>query len=206
MLTKKDMSELKAYSKPPALVELCLKGVMTVLKKSPTWDAAKKMLGDTQFLPGLLNFDKDKLDDALLGKMKKYVNDPEYAPEKIGAVSGAAKGLCQWVHAMFIYGNIAKEVAPKRAKLKAAQEALEEEAGGAEGGGAETAVGAGQGAGAEGQVRTRPHRKRRRWRMSSRTSRRSSSGPRSSSTVSRREDAMGAVHRDVRRADRGAPG
>ena len=63
--------------------------------------------------------------------MKKYVNDLEYAPEKIGAVSGAAKGLCQWVHAMFIYGNIAKEVAPKRAKLKAAQEALEEEAGGA---------------------------------------------------------------------------
>ena len=124
VLTKKDMSELKAYSKPPALVELCLKGVMTVLKKSPTWDAAKKTLGDTQFLPGLLNFDKDKLDDALLGKMKKYVNDPEYTPEKIGAVSGAAKGLCQWVHAMFIYGNIAKEVAPKRAKLKAAQDAL----------------------------------------------------------------------------------
>lgn len=124
VLTKKDMSELKAYSKPPALVELCLKGVMTVLKKSPTWDAAKKALGDTQFLPGLINFDKDKLDDALLGKMKKYVNDPEYTPEKIGAVSGAAKGLCQWVHAMFIYGNVAKEVAPKRAKLKAAQEAL----------------------------------------------------------------------------------
>ena len=124
VLTKKDMSELKAYSKPPALVELCLKGVMTVLKKAPTWDAAKKTLGETQFLPSLLNFDKDKLDDALLGKIKKYVNDPEYTPEKIGAVSGAAKGLCQWVHAMFIYGNIAKEVAPKRAKLKAAQEAL----------------------------------------------------------------------------------
>ena len=42
VLTKKDMAELKAYAKPPALVELCLKGVMTVLKKSPAWDAAKK--------------------------------------------------------------------------------------------------------------------------------------------------------------------
>jgi hypothetical protein len=71
-----------------------------------------------------MNFDKDKLDDALLGKMRKYINDPEYTPEKVGAVSGAAKGLCQWVHAMFIYGNVAKEVAPKRARLKAAQEAL----------------------------------------------------------------------------------
>ena len=124
VLTKKDMSELKAYSKPPAMVELCLKGVMTVLKKSPTWDAAKKSLGDSNFLANLINFDKDRLDDALLNKMKKYINDPDYTPEKIGAVSGAAKGLCQWVHAMFIYGNVAKEVAPKRAKLKAAQDAL----------------------------------------------------------------------------------
>ena len=33
VLTKKDMSELKAYSKPPALVELTLGGVMTVLKR-----------------------------------------------------------------------------------------------------------------------------------------------------------------------------
>jgi hypothetical protein len=81
-------------------------------------------LSQSQFLNGLMNFDKDKLDDALLGKMRKYINDPEYTPEKVGAVSGAAKGLCQWVHAMFIYGNVAKEVAPKRARLKAAQEAL----------------------------------------------------------------------------------
>ena len=88
VLTKKDMSELKAYSKPPAMVELCLKGVMTVLKKSPTWDAAKKSLGDSNFLANLIYFDKDRLDDALLNKMKKYINDPDYTPEKIGAVSG----------------------------------------------------------------------------------------------------------------------
>ena len=125
VLTKKDMAELKAYAKPPALVELCLKGVMTVLKKSPAWDTAKKELGDSQFLTRLVEFDKELLVDSLLNKMKKYVNDPEYQPDVIGKVSGAAKGLCQWVHAMFIYGNVAKEVAPKRAKLKAAQEALE---------------------------------------------------------------------------------
>ena len=41
--------------------------------------------------------------------------------------------------------------------------------------------------------------------MSSRTSRRSSNGPRSYQRLYWREDAMGAEHRSVRRADRGAP-
>ena len=39
-------------------------------------------------------------------------------------VSGAAKGLCLWVRAMETYGYVAKEVGPKRAKLKAAQDNL----------------------------------------------------------------------------------
>jgi dynein heavy chain len=39
----------------------------------------------------------------------------------VGKVSLAARGLCLWVRAMETYGHVAKEVAPKRAKLKAAQ-------------------------------------------------------------------------------------
>jgi dynein heavy chain len=72
VLTKKDMSELKAYAKPPALVELTLAGVMTVLRKPPTWEEAKKQLGDASFMSKLLEFDKDKLDDALLKKIGKF--------------------------------------------------------------------------------------------------------------------------------------
>lgn len=36
----------------------------------------------------------------------------------------AAKGLCLWVRAMETYGTVAKDVAPKRNKLKTAQENL----------------------------------------------------------------------------------
>ena len=50
MLTKKDLAELKAYAKPPALVEFTLNGVMTVLKRPATWDEAKKALGDASFM------------------------------------------------------------------------------------------------------------------------------------------------------------
>lgn len=39
-------------------------------------------------------------------------------------VSLAAKGMAMWVRAMEVYGVVAKDVAPKRARLKAAQENL----------------------------------------------------------------------------------
>lgn len=58
VLTKKDMSELKAYAKPPALVELTLGGVMTVLGRPATWEEAKKALGDASFMDKLVHFDK----------------------------------------------------------------------------------------------------------------------------------------------------
>lgn len=58
VLTKKDMSELKAYAKPPALVELTLGGVMTVLGRPATWEEAKKALGDPSFMDKLVHFDK----------------------------------------------------------------------------------------------------------------------------------------------------
>eukprot|EP00854_Cymbomonas_tetramitiformis_P005380 gene5380-6528_t len=100
VLTKKDISELKAYAKPPALVELVLCGVMTVLKRPPTWDECKKQMGDASFLEKLTKFDKDLLQDGLLKKINKYTAQAEFKPDIIGKVSFAAKGLCMWVCAM----------------------------------------------------------------------------------------------------------
>ena len=124
VLTKKDMSELKAYSKPPALVEVTMNAVLCTLKRPTNWDEAKKQLGDTNFLQKLIGFDKDKLDSTLLKKIGKYTTNKDFTPDNVGRVSLAAKGLCLWVYAMEVYGHVAKEIAPKRAKLKNAQDQL----------------------------------------------------------------------------------
>ena len=44
--------------------------------------------------------------------------------QAIMQVSSAAGALCVWVHAIFIYANVARDVAPKRAKLKNAMDTL----------------------------------------------------------------------------------
>ena len=205
VLTKKDMSELKAYSKPPAMVELCLKGVMTVLKKSPTWDAAKKSLGDSNFLANLINFDKDRLDDALLNKMKKYINDPDYTPEKIGRLR-AAKGLCQWVHAMFIYGNVAKRWrrnAPNSRRRRTPSRRNRRRSRRRRVGSKRCSIRC-----RRSRISTRrPQRTNRRSRTSSRIWSKNSAARGEARQRSRgREGSMGTVHRDVRGTDRSAPG
>ena len=74
--------------------------VMTALKRTPTWDEAKKVLGEAGFMERLLRFDKDTLDDALLKRLGKFTNNKDFSPESVGKVSGAVKGMCLWVHAM----------------------------------------------------------------------------------------------------------
>jgi len=44
-LNKKDITEIKSYGKPPALVEKVLESVMILRGNEPTWAEAKKQLG-----------------------------------------------------------------------------------------------------------------------------------------------------------------
>ena len=45
-LNKKDMTEIKSYGRPPALVETVMQAVMILLCKDPTWAEAKRQLGE----------------------------------------------------------------------------------------------------------------------------------------------------------------
>ena len=45
-LNKKDMTEIKSYGCPPALVETVMQAVMILLGKEPTWAEAKRQLGE----------------------------------------------------------------------------------------------------------------------------------------------------------------
>lgn len=62
-------------------MELTLSAVMTVLRRTASWDEAKKALGDASFMEKLLRFDKDKLDDALLKRIAKFTVNPEFTPD-----------------------------------------------------------------------------------------------------------------------------
>ncbi|KAK5609612.1 Dynein heavy chain 2, axonemal [Crenichthys baileyi] len=125
-LNKKDMTEIKSYGHPPALVETVMHAVMTLLGKEPTWAEAKRQLGEPNFIKTLINFDKDNISDRVLKRIGQYCQQGDFQPEIIGKVSLAAKSLCMWVRAMEVYGRIYREVEPKRVQLKAATSQLAE--------------------------------------------------------------------------------
>jgi dynein heavy chain len=125
-LEKNHINETKSFKTPPPLVAKVLSAVLILRKASSTdWAEAKRHLSDMNFLQQLKEYDKDNMSDKLLQRIDKYMVDPEFEPEVVAKVSTAASGLCKWVRAMHLYGNVAKTVAPKREKLKTAMMSLE---------------------------------------------------------------------------------
>jgi len=79
-----------------------------------THNGAFSLKGDATFINQLVDFDKDNMSDKVLKKIGTYVNSPDFKPDLVGRVSGAAKSLCMWVRAMEVYGRIFRVVEPKR--------------------------------------------------------------------------------------------
>ncbi|CAK9808028.1 Dynein axonemal heavy chain 2 [Anthophora quadrimaculata] len=125
-LSKKDISEIRSFTRPPPKVEMVMEAVMILKTSEPSWAESKRQLADVNFLNSLRDFDKDNISDRTLRAISRYTTNPEFEPEKVGMVSIAAKSLCIWVIAMEKYGKLYRIVAPKREKLQAALMSLKQ--------------------------------------------------------------------------------
>jgi len=82
------------------------------------WGKSKKLLNDyKKFIASMESYDKDNIPPERIEEIQKYLNDPEFVPEKIRKASEAAEGICKWVIAVCKYEKIAKEVRPLKADL-----------------------------------------------------------------------------------------
>ncbi|XP_061490002.1 dynein axonemal heavy chain 6 isoform X2 [Rhineura floridana] len=124
-LDKADISEIRVFTKPPDLVMTVMEAICILLNAKPDWATAKQLLGDSNFLKKLLEYDKENIKGQILLKLQKYMNNPDFVPEKVEKVSKACKSMCMWVRAMDLYSRVVKVVEPKRQKLNAAQAELD---------------------------------------------------------------------------------
>ncbi|XP_023668206.2 dynein axonemal heavy chain 6 [Paramormyrops kingsleyae] len=124
-LDKADIAEIRVFTKPPDLVMTVMEAVCILLNSKADWASAKQVLGDSYFLKRLTEYDKDNIRPHVLQKLHKYINNPDFVPEKVEKVSKACRSMCMWVRAMDLYSRVLKEVGPKREKLAAAQTELD---------------------------------------------------------------------------------
>ncbi|CBY22454.1 unnamed protein product [Oikopleura dioica] len=123
-LDKSDISELRVFTTPPEMVQTVMEAVCILMGAKTDWKSAKNVLGDSQFLNKLMNYDKDNIPTSMTKKLKKYMENPEFVPEKVARVSKACTSMCMWARAMDVYSRVIREVEPKRAKLAGAQAEL----------------------------------------------------------------------------------
>ena len=133
-LKKEDIAEVKVLQKPPMSVQLvcqCVLELRPLGNEDPSqgWTAAKMMMNDANFLFKLKTFAKDAITDKQMAKvlkiLKKKTTDPKQklTLENLQRISRAAAGLLQWVLAIVNYNRVAKNVEPRRQKVKAMEKA-----------------------------------------------------------------------------------
>ncbi|KAI4587317.1 hypothetical protein MJG53_005104 [Ovis ammon polii x Ovis aries] len=95
-LDKADISEIRVFTKPPDMVMTVMEAISILLNAKPDWPTAKQLLGDSNFLRRLLEYDKENIKPQILAKLQKYINNPDFVPEKVEKVSKACKSMCMW--------------------------------------------------------------------------------------------------------------
>eukprot|EP00049_Salpingoeca_infusionum_P016632 m.342064 g.342064 ORF g.342064 m.342064 type:complete len:4133 (+) comp16119_c0_seq2:317-12715(+) len=123
-LEKKDVQEVKVFASPPALVQVVMEAVCLLFGRKTDWKSAKTLLGESDFLKQMVDYDKDNISDKILKKLKPYIENPDFVPEVVAKVSRACTSMCMWVRAMDLYARVYRTVEPKRAKLAEAQAVL----------------------------------------------------------------------------------
>ncbi|GMH32802.1 hypothetical protein BSKO_00636 [Bryopsis sp. KO-2023] len=139
-LSRNDVVEVKSLANPPMGVKLVMEATCIMFDEKPKmipdpnkmgkkmadyWDAAKKLLNDpSKFLDSLMTYDKDNIKDSVIQKVEPYIQNEDFTTENVQRVSKACTSICMWVRAMYVYHNVALQVAPKRAALKEAQDKL----------------------------------------------------------------------------------
>ena len=128
-----DITEMRTMSQPPSTVRKVLASVMVLRSLEPDrkpdpnnpgkkiidyWTPAKKILADPNFISILENFDKDNIPPDIMRRIREeFLTDSDLEPKRVMQASVAAHGLILFVRAMDVYDRVAKEVAPKKAKL-----------------------------------------------------------------------------------------
>ena len=72
------------------------------------------MMSDMGFLDKLKGYDKEGITEELIKKVKPYIEDERYVPEKLKSNNIVAANMAQWVIAMDKFYHVNLVVIPKK--------------------------------------------------------------------------------------------
>ncbi|RHY34774.1 hypothetical protein DYB32_000646 [Aphanomyces invadans] len=123
-LDRRYIMEIKTFVNPPVLVHVVLNAMCVLFSVDPSWDNAKKLLSDVNFITSMLNYDKDNVPETILTKLEPYLTNEMFNKAEVEKQSIAASTMVVWIIAIEAYSRSRKLVKPKLDILDAAQAKL----------------------------------------------------------------------------------
>ncbi|EQC31806.1 hypothetical protein SDRG_10595 [Saprolegnia diclina VS20] len=125
-LDKRYITEIKSFIHPPLLVHLVLNAVCVLFDVDPSWENARRLLSDVNFVSTLIGYNKDTVSDAILDKLSPFMDDPSFTKDEVVKQSVAASTMVVWISAIYEYSRVRKLVQPKLDLLASSQATLRE--------------------------------------------------------------------------------
>jgi ABC-type dipeptide/oligopeptide/nickel transport system ATPase component len=128
-IQKNDLTQLKSFANPPAVVLDVTKAVLILKnneRKNHSWNNAKKMMNNVgKFLGELQAFDATTIPPETLKALGPVLALEHFSYDNMISVSSAAANLCNWVVNVVKYNGIYTNIEPKmEAQAKANEEYL----------------------------------------------------------------------------------
>jgi hypothetical protein len=129
-LVAKDIRELKTLSNPAAPIKSVYEAVSILLGSGTSFRDFKILMGSTDFINKLQNYDKENISDETLQKLDEHIEKTGITDtEKIRNCSAAAHGLGLWVLNIRQFADVYRVVRPKMDRLDEAREILNQKMG-----------------------------------------------------------------------------
>ena len=135
-ISMKELATLRLIKNPPSAVKLVFDCVLIFLRKplrnfelesngiKDSYSEGWKLLQDPQFVKTLASFPKTSVNDESLELLAPYLEQKDFAFEKVGSTSLVARSLFQWIRALSHHHELTRAFIPKLRALKLAEENL----------------------------------------------------------------------------------
>ncbi|XP_074525804.1 dynein axonemal heavy chain 10 [Halichoeres trimaculatus] len=117
-LEKSDVTEIRSFAKPPKQVQVVCECILVIRGyKEISWQAAKGMMSEANFLRSLMEMDPDSINNNQVRTVKGFLKNLQTSFEEMQGISKAGSGMLKFVEAIMGYCDVAREIKPKREKV-----------------------------------------------------------------------------------------
>ncbi|XP_058491324.1 dynein axonemal heavy chain 10 [Solea solea] len=117
-LEKSDVTEIRSFAKPPKQVQVVCECILVLRgHKEISWQSAKGMMSEANFLRSLMEIDCDGISNNQVRTVKGFLKNLQTSLEEMQAISRAGSGMLKFVEAIIGYCEVSREIKPKREKV-----------------------------------------------------------------------------------------